>query len=182
MDLTFSLVDSNISFNLLLTLFLFQIVIRYFSIVCLIYVMIATNEQYWEWILILVFTYLLYSICIIKISIKIPETKGEYLLKQSFNSLEDNLEYFQVIDSKRLGRSILRGITPPELSFIYIENVSTNVKNYQIYVMINYIYNSIEAIVYYPFFLTYTILVYYKNILSSLGWIFPLSYSTILLS
>jgi hypothetical protein len=48
--------------------------------------------------------------------------------------------------------------------------------------MINYIYNSIEAFIYYPFYLTYTLLVYYEHLLSTLGWIFPLSYCTILLS
>ena len=59
-----------------------------------------------------------------------------------------------MIDSRKLFTSILRGIIPPELSFLYIKATNKK-KQFQIYAAINYIYASIEAIVYYPFFLIY---------------------------
>ena len=77
---------------------------------------------------------------------------------------------------------MLRGITPPELSFLYIKDLKKSVKSFQIYLIINFIYNSIEAVIYYPFFLIYTIIVYYKNVLSELGWVFDVSYLSIVLT
>ena len=50
--------------------------------------MIQSNFKTWEWILILFITAFIYFVAIIKISIKAPETKSEYLLRESFNSLE----------------------------------------------------------------------------------------------
>ena len=71
-DLTYSLIDAKISLRLLTTLFIAQLIIRYFSILCYIYVMIDTNFVFWEWTIILFVTYLLYFFCIVKISIKFP--------------------------------------------------------------------------------------------------------------
>lgn len=64
-------------------------------------------------------------------------------------------EIFEVIDSRLLLISILRGIIPAELSFLYIQ-ASQKRRQFQIYAAINYTYASIEAIVYYPFIIVYT--------------------------
>ena len=45
--------------------------------------------------------------------------------------------------------SLLRGIIPAELSFIYLHK--SPAKKVKIYATINYIYSSIEAIFFYPF-------------------------------
>jgi hypothetical protein len=46
-------------------------------------------------------------------------------------------------------------MVPPEFSFLYILS-SSQMKRVEIYCMVNYIYASIEAVVYYPFFVIYT--------------------------
>lgn len=90
LDLTYSLVNSNLNFSFVMVLFVIEVLIRYFSIFCLCYLMIQSKFKSWEWILILFITAFIYFVAIIKISIKAPETKSEYLLRESFNSLEEN--------------------------------------------------------------------------------------------
>jgi len=53
----------------------------------LVYLMIESNFRQWEWILFLLSTAMVYFTCIVKISIKAPETQSEYILKEAFNSL-----------------------------------------------------------------------------------------------
>jgi hypothetical protein len=61
--------------------------------------------------------------------------------------------------------------------------MSSSQRNLHVYAMINYIYNSIEAIIYYPFFFIYTVVIYNEdNSIPNLGWIFPVSYFTIAFS
>jgi hypothetical protein len=63
------------------------------------------------------------------------------------------VEYFQVVSVQKLVRSMVRGLIPPEFSFFYIRRMKE--RRLQIYTMINFMYSSIEAVVYYPFFLIY---------------------------
>ena len=108
-----------------------------------------------DWIIVVILSRVLYFILVVKISLKTPESKTEIVLKRHWNSKESDVnEIFEVIDSRKLFTSILRGIIPPELSFLYIKATNKK-KQFQIYAAINYIYASIEAIVYYPFFLIY---------------------------
>lgn len=91
-------------------------------------------------------------------SLKPAETQSEFILKQSFNSLEENeaSDYFQVISPKKFLTSVLRGMVPPEFSFCYIKNSE---RRTEIYAMINYMYSSIEAVIYYPFFIIYMMVI-----------------------
>lgn len=57
------------------------------------------------------------------------------------------------MDTKKLLISILRGIIPAELAFIYIRAQPR--RRFELYAAINYINASIEAIIYYPFFIVY---------------------------
>lgn len=166
LDLTYTLAVSNLNHTVLFVLFFVQVVIRYFSILCLVYITIETEGEDWKWVIILVCTNTLYFLVIVKTSLKFPETQSEHILKESFNSLEQNevTEYFQVISWGKLGTSILRGMVPPEFSCLYIQD--TTAKRVQIYAMINYIYSSIEAMIYYPFFFIYTQLIYYNAVIT----------------
>ena len=55
---------------------------------------------------------------------------------------------------KKLGTSILRGLIPAQLSFLYIKSESIR-KKYEIFTAINFIFISMEEIVFYPFFIIY---------------------------
>ena len=55
----------------------------------------------------------------------------------------------------------------------------TSERKMNTYTMVNFIYNSIEATIYYPFFLVYTIFVVDKNEIDNSGWSFAVAYLTI---
>jgi hypothetical protein len=60
----------------------------------------------------------------VKVSLKPAETQSEFILKQSFNSLEENEanDYFQVISPWKFLTSVARGMVPPEFSCLYIRD------------------------------------------------------------
>jgi len=89
-DLTYSLISAKIDRRILILLFIVQVFVRYFSIISLVYITICTYSEHWAWVFILIFTNTLYFICIVKLSLKPAETQSEFILKQSFNSLEHN--------------------------------------------------------------------------------------------
>ena len=58
-----------------------------------------------------------------------------------------------MVDKRKLVRSILRGLIPAELAFTYIRAQPR--RKFELYAAINYINASIEAVIYYPFFVIY---------------------------
>ena len=102
---------------------------------------------------------LMYWMCIIKISLKIPETHSEIYIKCVFNSLEEDDvagDYFKRISKTKLVQSILKSVVPAEYSFVFIGALSTERRKVT-YLMINFIYCSSEAVIYFPGFLIYNI-------------------------
>lgn len=98
----------------------------------------------------------MFFILVIKISLNDPTTRTQVALKTHWNSIESNTkEYFEVMSFKKLGISILRGMIPAELSFIYIKS-QTLKKKYEIFTAINFIFVSMQEIVFYPFFIIYS--------------------------
>jgi hypothetical protein len=132
--------------------FAFLVVRVYTSCYCLY---ISYNSVAIEWLIPVVLARVMFFILVLKISLKEPATKTEIVLKTHWNSIASNTkEYFEVTSFKKLLTSILRGLIPAELSFLYIKSESLR-KKYEIFTAINFIFVSMEEIVLYPFFTIY---------------------------
>jgi hypothetical protein len=80
---------------------------------CLIYVATQSHDKDILWVLIVVADRLIYMIMVVKISLQIPETRTEIVLKSHWNATENKLsDLFSVVDTKKLLVSFLRGIIP----------------------------------------------------------------------
>ena len=67
-------------------LFIFLILIRYYTIASLIYVFVE-NTHNWGWIVDVVLVRLVFVLIVIKISVKVPETRTELILKKNWNCM-----------------------------------------------------------------------------------------------
>ena len=67
-----------------------MIVLRYYSLGCLIFVVIK-SPSLWEWILVILFVRIIYCIEVISVSLKTAETKTEIILKTHWNSKESDI-------------------------------------------------------------------------------------------
>lgn len=99
MDLSYSLISSDISKFTLLLVYIILIAIRYGSLLCLVYITFITHSKYWEWILCIVITYTIYFVSMVKVSLRPAENKCETILKLTFDSLQEHeaVEHFQII-------------------------------------------------------------------------------------
>lgn len=129
------------------------LMVRIYTFCCCVY--ISTNSVHIEWLIPFALVRLMFFILVIKISLNDPATKTQIVLKTHWNSIESGTkEYFEVTNFKKLWTSILRGILPAELSFLYITSESIR-KKYEIFTAINFIFVSMEEIVFYPFFIIF---------------------------
>lgn len=70
LDLSYSLICSEISKFSLLILYMILVTIRYGSLLCLVYITIITESKYWEWVFCILITYVVYFISMIKVSLR----------------------------------------------------------------------------------------------------------------
>ena len=122
-------------------------IIRYTIVGYLIYLYIFYDPFDWDYVFVIFLCRLVFLVLVLKVSLKDPETPTEILLRTHWSSKTNSLFImFEVLDSRKLLISILRGICPPEISFLYLRG-EDKLKLYQ---AINYIYLSIEAVIFYP--------------------------------
>jgi hypothetical protein len=127
--------------------------VRVYTFCCCLY--ISYNSVHIEWLIPFVLVRLMFFILVLKISLNDPATKTQIVLKTHWNSIASNTkEYFEVTSFKKLMTSILRGLIPAEFSFLYIQSETLR-KKYEIFTAINFIFVSMEEIVFYPFFMIY---------------------------
>ena len=123
-------------------LFFAFLAVRVYTFCCCLY--ISYNSVHIEWLIPFILIRLMFFILVIKISLNDPATKTQIVLKTHWNSIESNTkEYFEVTSFKKLGTSILRGLIPAELSFLYIRSETLR-KKYEIFTAINFIFVSME--------------------------------------
>jgi hypothetical protein len=72
---------------LLVLLYTILLIIRYGSLLNLVYIMIKTDYDSWKWIFCIVITYMVYFISMMKVSLRPAENKCETVLKLAFDSL-----------------------------------------------------------------------------------------------
>ena len=70
MDLSYTLISSGLSKFTLIVIYIILLIIRYGSLLCLIYITIKTDTKYWEWVFCIVITYVLYFILVLKVSLR----------------------------------------------------------------------------------------------------------------
>lgn len=156
-DLTYTLMTSKVHIGIGGALLFIMSGIKYFTIVCLIYMMIVSQGRDIVWIFVIVFSRILFLILALKVSIQTPQTKSQAALRSVWNSKKERMcEYFETVDSKKLFKTVLKGLLPPELAFLYIRGNPQ--KALELYAGINFISMSIESILYFPFFILYTLL------------------------
>jgi hypothetical protein len=113
LDLTLSMILSEMNVAILILMFTVMVGLRYYTISCLIYVMVKAPTM-WEWIFVIIAIRLIYFLLVVRISIKTAESKTEIILKTHWNSREADVhEMFEEIDFNKLMVSFLRGLIPP---------------------------------------------------------------------
>ena len=71
-------------------IFVIMLCLRYYSLGCLIFVLIRLPSQWW-WIFVVLFVRIIFCIEVISVSLKAPESKTEIILKTYWNSKESDM-------------------------------------------------------------------------------------------
>lgn len=74
-DLTYTLITAKVPYGIVTFLFLFFVLIRYYTFACLIYMAAHSEHQDIFWVLVIIADRLLYMLLVMKISLETPETK-----------------------------------------------------------------------------------------------------------
>jgi hypothetical protein len=67
-------------------LFTVLLAIRYYSLGCLLYVVVESHAHQWKWIIVVMVSRFLYFVLVVKVSLKTAETRTETVLKTHWNS------------------------------------------------------------------------------------------------
>ena len=122
MDLTYTLITGNLPIVLVAFVFFLLVIIRYYTLACLLYIGVKSDARHMMWLPVVIGDRILFIILVVKVSLKIPETRTEVNLKKHWNakSSSDFSDLFEVIDLKKLAKSVILGLVPAEMSFLYI--------------------------------------------------------------
>lgn len=85
-DLTYTLISSKVPIGVITVTFIIFVLIRYYTVACLIYMAVNSHSQELIWILVIVIDRFLYAFMVVKISLETPETRTEIVLKSHWNS------------------------------------------------------------------------------------------------
>lgn len=146
-DLTYVFITAGFNYHRTMAIFILLTLVRYAIISYLVYVYIFYDPIDWEYVFVVLIARILFVIIVVKVSLQDPDSPTHILLRTHWSSKTNSLFImFEQIDARKLAISILRGVCPAELSFLYLQG-EDKLKLYQ---AINYIYISIESIVFYP--------------------------------
>lgn len=67
------------------------LLIRYYTVSCLIYIAVHSHDEYIKWILAIICDRIIYMILVVKISLQTPETKTQIILKSHWNSKQTEM-------------------------------------------------------------------------------------------
>jgi|JI6StandDraft_1071083.scaffolds.fasta_scaffold23591_3 hypothetical protein len=162
-NLTLTFYNMRAPKKLLFPFYLVSLLVRCYTICYLIFIFwlgLQDREfKRWEWIIALVISRLLFIVLVFRVSLSMANSIVDTVLKNVWNRRENNLEeIFQRITFRMVMKCTQKAFTPPELCFVYLFKENKK-RRLEMYYLINFIYISIEAIVFYPFVIGYSIMV-----------------------
>ncbi len=95
MDLTYTLISMSPNVLVSTIFYIILLSIRYYTLLDLIYIgyisTVKSGTDHFWWLLLVILTRLAYLIVVVKVSLKIPTTKTEVVLKKSWNSIANEM-------------------------------------------------------------------------------------------